>query len=178
MTPLTFTTGDLHAASGVLQASAAQLQARGRPLWPPESLTPERLAQHYPPHTWRVAWRGPQAAGTFCLLESDPPFWPDDPPGEALYLHKLAVHPEAQGGGLGAALLREAVTQTRAAGRPWLKLDTAADRPALQALYETFGFERCGQRRVFEFEVVLYRLAVVGNALHPEDEPPAPDKFP
>ena len=162
--PLSFTTGDVQAASTVLQATATQLQARGRTLWPPDRLTPQHLQRHYPPGGWHVAWTGAaatrEAVGCFCLLTSDPPFWPDDPPGEALYLHKLAVHPSAQGQGLAHTLLREAARVTALAGRPWLKLDTDAARPALHHLYDSFGFERCGQRDVFGLTVILYRLPV------------------
>ena len=133
--PLSFTTGDVPAASAVLQATATHLQARGHTLWPPDRLTPQHLQRHYPPGGWHVAWTGAAATrepvGCFCLLTSDPPFWPDDPPGEALYLHKLAVHPSAQGQGLAHTLLREAARVTALAGRPWLKLDTDAARPAL-----------------------------------------------
>ncbi|MGM9322137.1 GNAT family N-acetyltransferase [Deinococcus aquaticus] len=165
MTPnLSFTTGDAQAASAVLTASAAQLQARGRTLWPPDRLTPEHLQRHYPPGGWHVAWTDATATsepvGCFCLLTSDPPFWPHDPPGEALYLHKLAVHPSAQGQGLAHTLLQEAARVTVLAGRPWLKLDTDAARPALHHLYDSFGFERCGQRDVFGLTVILYRLPV------------------
>ncbi|WP_189067794.1 GNAT family N-acetyltransferase [Deinococcus radiotolerans] len=158
--PLHFTQGDLPAAAGVVGATARHQEALGRTLWPPASVTPERLARHYPAPTWHVAWRADEAVGAFSLLSSDPPFWPDDPPGEALYLHKLAVHPAAQGQGLAHALLSHAVEVTRSAGRPWLKLDTAATRSALQRLYETFGFERMGERDVFDFRVVLYRLPI------------------
>ncbi|OOV13594.1 GNAT family N-acetyltransferase [Deinococcus sp. LM3] len=162
--PLSFTTGNVQAASAVLQATATQLQARGHTLWPPDRLTPQHLQRHDPPGGWHVAWTGAaatrEAVGCFCLLTSDPPFWPDDPPGEALYLHKLAVHPSAQGQGLAHTLLREAARVTALAGRPWLKLDTDAARPALHHLYDSFGFERCGQREVFGLTVILYRLPV------------------
>jgi len=158
--PLHFTQGDLQAAAGVVRATALHQEALGRTLWPPASVTPERLARHYPAPTWHVAWRDGAAVGAFSLLDTDPPFWPDDPPGEALYLHKLAVHPACQGQGLAHTLLGHAAQVTRAAGRPWLKLDTAATRPALQRLYETFGFEPMGERDVFDFRVVLYRLPV------------------
>ncbi|UBV43440.1 GNAT family N-acetyltransferase [Deinococcus taeanensis] len=161
MQSLTFTSGDLNAAAAVVRASARHLQAQGRTLWTPESVTPERLARHYPAPTWQVAWRGAGPVGAYALLPSDPPFWPDDPAHEALYLHKLAVHPDAQGQGLGRTLLAHAVDLTRAAERPWLKLDTAVTRPALQRLYEDFGFERVGERDVFDFRVVLYRYPVL-----------------
>lgn len=158
--PLTFTQGDLPAAAGVVAATARHQEALGRTLWPPESVTPERLARHYPAPSWHVAWREGRAVGAFSLLDADPPFWPDDPPGEALYLHKLAVHPSGQGQGLAHKLLEHAVQVTRESGRPWLKLDTAASRPALRRLYETFGFEPVDEREVFGFRVVLYRLPV------------------
>ncbi len=158
--PLTFTQGELPAAAGVVAATARHQEALGRTLWPPESVTPERLARHYPAPSWHVAWREGRAVGAFSLLDADPPFWPDDPPGEALYLHKLAVHPTCQGQGLAHTLLEHAVQVTRESGRPWLKLDTAANRPALRRLYETFGFEPVDEREVFGFRVVLYRLPV------------------
>ncbi|MDV6374380.1 GNAT family N-acetyltransferase [Deinococcus arenicola] len=152
------TEGDDSAASGVLIAAALHLKARGEPLWPESSLTPERLARYYPPEGWRVAWRGGVAVACLCLLDTDPLFWPDDGPGEALYLHKLAVHPDARGQGFSAWLMREAVRETRERGRLWLKLDTATARPKLRAIYETFGFQNVGQRTVKGFDVTLYGL--------------------
>ncbi len=160
MSGVTLTTGDDLAASAVLIAAALNLKARGEPLWPESSLTPERLVRHYPPACWRVAWRGDVAVACLCLLDADSLFWPDDPPGDALYLHKLAVHPDAQGQGLSALLLREAVRETADRGRPWLKLDTATARPKLRAIYEDFGFQNVGARTVKGFDVTLYRLPV------------------
>lgn len=158
MSGVTLTLGDTGAASGVLVAAALHLKARGEPLWPESSLTPERLARSYPPDGWRVAWRGGAALACLCLLDTDPLFWPDDPPGEALYLHKLAVHPQAQGQGLSALLLREAVRETGARGRRWLRLDTATGRPKLRALYADFGFQDVGRRTVKGFDVTLYQF--------------------
>lgn len=158
MSGVTLTCGDDLAASGVLIAAALHLKARGEPLWPESSLTPERLARHYPQQGWRVIWRGDVAVACLCLLESDPLFWPDDAAGEALYLHKLAVHPEARGQGWSALLLQEAVCEAAERGRTWLKLDTATARPKLRAIYEDFGFQSVGQRTIKGFDVTLYRL--------------------
>jgi GNAT superfamily N-acetyltransferase len=163
MPELTFTSGDVAAASQVLIASAEALAARGEPLWPPASLTPERLARHYPPEGWRVAWpggagTGAEAVGCYVLLDRDPLFWPDDPPGEALYLHKLAVRPAAQGQGLAGALLGDAAAQARAAGRGWLRLDTASDRPKLRALYIGAGFVAVDEVQVGAYHVVRFGL--------------------
>ncbi len=155
---LTFTSGDPQAASRVLVASAQALAGRGEALWPPESLTPERLARHYPPAGWRVAWHAGAAVGCSVLLERDPLFWPDDPPGEALYLHRLAVHPAAQGQGLAGLLLADAAAQARAAGRSWLRLDTASDRSKLRALYLGAGFVPGDEVQVGAYHVVRFEL--------------------
>lgn len=158
MNGVTLTSGDDGAASGVLITAALYLKERGEPLWPESSLTSERLARHYPQGGWRVAWRGNVAVACLCLLDTDPLFWPEDGPGEALYLHKLAVHPEARGQGLSALMLRAAVRETRERGRPRLKLDTATARPKVRAIYENFGFQSVGQRTVKGFDVTLYQF--------------------
>lgn len=161
---LTFTRGDLAAASAVLIASASALVERGEALWPPSSLRPERLLRQYPREGWRVAWRAGQAVGAYVLLDADPLFWPEAPHGEALYLHKLGVHPAAQGQGLAHRLLAEAVRETREAGRPFLRLDTAATRPKLRTLYEAAGFRGVDEREVGGFRVVRYELPLAGWA--------------
>lgn len=160
MASLTFTRGDLETASGVLTDAATRLLERGEALWPLPSLTPERLLRHYPLESWRVAWRGAQAVGAFALLGADPLFWPEDPPGEARYLHKLGVHPDAQGGRLAHRLLDEAARETREAGGAFLRLDTAAERPKLRALYESAGFRAVDERTVKGFFVVRYERAL------------------
>ena len=162
LSDLILTQGDDHAASGLLIAAALHLKTRGEPLWPENSLTPERLARHYPPECWRVAWRGDTPLACLCLLDADPLFWPDDTPDDALYLHKLAVHPDMQGQGLSDHMLRDAVRETRERGRRWLRLDTATARPKLRAIYEDFGFQHVGERTVGGFDVTLYQLRVQG----------------
>lgn len=154
------TRGDVEAASRVLTAAALRLTARGQTLWPPEQLTPEVLSAQYPARAWWVAWRQDQAVGTYVLLDRDALFWPDDPPGEARYLHKLGVYPDAQGQGLGRVLLEEAARQTGEEGAAFLRLDTAADRPRLLALYEAAGFRRVDEVEVQGFRVVRYELPV------------------
>lgn len=155
---LRFSSGDVAAASAVLTASALDRAERGEELWPPASLSPERLGRHYPPQGWTVAWRGEQALGCFVLLDDDPLFWPEAAPDEASYLHKLAVHPQAQGQGLAQVLLREAARQTAQRGRGLLRLDTAAARPRLRAVYERFGFRHVDDRLVRTWAVSRYEL--------------------
>lgn len=159
---LDFTWGDVQAASDVLVASARDLVERGAALWPPETLTVPRLLRHYPQDTWRVARLDGQAVAAYCLLDSDPLFWPSDQPLAALYLHKLAVHPAWQGHRLAERMLDDAVQDTRRRGIAWLKLDTATQRPKLRAIYENYGFQNVGRREVRGFDVTLYELRVAG----------------
>lgn len=164
LSPLTFTHGDVSAASSVLMASAVDRAARGEELWLPQSLTPERLGKYYPPEGWQVAWHGGQPAGCYVLLDRDPLFWPDDPEGEAMYLHKLAVHPDVQGQGLARTLLQRASQQAAQGGRACLRLDTATQRPKLRAVYESFGFHHVADRIVKSWAVSLYELPVQTGA--------------
>lgn len=151
-------TGELEVASCILLATAEQLQVRGQALWPLASLTPERLLRYYPQDTWRVGYLDGQAVGTYNLLEADRWFWPDDPPGQARYLHKLGVHPAWQGRGLAHRLLSEAEAECRVLGLEYLKLDTALDRPQLQHLYESYGFARAGEAQYKATRVIRYLL--------------------
>ena len=146
--------------AAILQAAAEALQARGEALWPPSSLTLERLTQQYPPAGFWLGWLDAQAAATMILLDTDPDFWPDAEAGEALYLHKLGVHPSLQGRGLAGEMVRAAVEEARRRGCAYLRLDTAFARPKLRAIYEQLGFEGRGRRTVYGFDVALYERKV------------------
>ena len=100
----------------VLRASALSFEQRGQPMWTQDSLTPERLERQYPGGQGYLGWLEGRPVAAMILLPSDPAFWPEDPAGEALYLHKLAVHPDWQGRGLGAQMIAAAMLETQAAG--------------------------------------------------------------
>lgn len=72
---------------------------------------------------------------------ADPEFWtPADRPGDALYVHKLAVSRTCSGQGLGEVLLDWAALRAAAHDRPYLRLDCAKDNARLQAYYKKAGF--------------------------------------
>lgn len=145
MTELTLTWSDVEAASRVLIATATHRAKRGEPLWTPTGLTPERLSRHYPAQGWRVAWQGGQAVATYVLLDADTLFWPDDLPGVARYLHKLGVHPDAQGQGLSARMLEDAVQQTHRKnvhGCGWIPRPTAPNSARYTRMRASGGWTR------------------------------------
>ena len=146
--------------AALLQAAARRLQERGEALWPPESLSAAQLLRQYPPQSFRLGLLNRQAVASMTLLDADPAFWPDALPGEALYLHKLGVHPDFQGQGLSAQMLEAAAREARERGCSLLRLDTAFDRPRLRAIYDTFGFELRGRATVHGYDVALYELGL------------------
>ena len=133
-------------------------------MWTQELLDPARLEAQYPDAQGYLGWLGygleDRPVAAMLLVPSDPGFWPIDPPGEALYLHKLAVHPDWQGLQLSAQMIEEAVRLTRAAGRPWLRLDTAAERPKLRTLYEALGFRLVREGEMAGWPAAWYELPV------------------
>jgi GNAT superfamily N-acetyltransferase len=62
---------------------------------------------------------------------------------EAL-VEDVAVHPQAQGGGIGRALMAEAMRRARQAGCYKLALSSNRKREAAHAFYDRLGFERHG----------------------------------
>ena len=158
--PLDVCTAALPDLCPVLQSSALSFERRGLPMWTQDSLTPERLNAQYPGGQGYQGWLKGQPVAAMILIQKDSHFWPDDPAGEALYLHKLAVHPGWQGRRLGAQMIAAAILETQAAGRPWLRLDTAAERPKLRAVYEVQGFQLVREGQMDGWPAAWYELKV------------------
>ena len=79
------------------------------------------------------------------FLWSDPLFW-GEPSDDAAYVHGLVIDRRHAGEGLGAAALRWAEDKARAAEKPYLRLDHAADNARLARYYRERGFVERGRR--------------------------------
>jgi GNAT superfamily N-acetyltransferase len=75
------------------------------------------------------------------LHDEDRLFWPQVAPGEAFYIHRLAVARKFAGRGYAHAMLDWAVREARSSGRPFLRLD-CEPRAKLLALYANAGYVR------------------------------------
>lgn len=164
----TSTLADAPAISALLSAAAARLRDTGRGLWSADEVSVAAVSRHADQGQYRLRLMGDELTGVFRLDAHDPVFWPEMPPGSALYLHKLAVLPARQGQRLAQQLLAHAADAARAAGVPALRLDCAGGRPKLCAVYEQFGFQhhsqwRLGERVFDRFELDLTAL-VTGQA--------------
>lgn len=125
----------------LIREAADWLIAKGEALWGSNETSYDelvRVAREGELVTGRVA--GTLAACMY-LHGEDTLFWPQAKPGEAFYIHRLAVARKYAGRGFAQAMLDWAEGETRAQGRFYLRLD-CEPRPKLLALYANAGFSR------------------------------------
>jgi GNAT superfamily N-acetyltransferase len=119
----------------VLDEAAAWLRSRGIAQWPARFEPSRARASIERGETWLVEVNGLVSA-TVTLDWSDP-LW-DEVPGNAAYLHRMAVR--RRSAGLGRDILAWAAGVAREHGRDALRLDCVASNERLRAYYEAAGF--------------------------------------
>jgi GNAT superfamily N-acetyltransferase len=157
---------DIEVVSSILIEVARWLEDRGTPLWRAKELAPEHIKGEVLGGLFVLAELGGEAVGTMRYQLEDPLFWPDVPPGESAYIHRLAVRRRAAGGLASRPLLEWAVKHTKSIGRRYLRLDTDASRPKLRAVYEQFGFRHHSDRTVGPYYVARYEYDVLSPMLN------------
>ncbi|MCT9076742.1 GNAT family N-acetyltransferase [Streptomyces fulvoviolaceus] len=78
-----------------------------------------------------------------------------------LYLDNIAVHPDAQGTGVGGRLLRFVEAHARALGLPEVRLYTNALMWENQKIYPKFGYEATERRVDGPYDRIHYRKRLV-----------------
>jgi GNAT superfamily N-acetyltransferase len=130
---------DVDAADRIIREVAEWLIDKGEPLWGPQETSRAILDEVARAGELGIGFLGSEAAACMFLHNEDREFWPEDPPREALYVHRLAVARKFAGRGLSRAMLDWAEEEARAAGRPFVRLD-CEPRPKLVALYRAVGY--------------------------------------
>ncbi|HEY0437564.1 MAG TPA: GNAT family N-acetyltransferase, partial [Phenylobacterium sp.] len=128
---------DIAAVAGLLQDTARWIMTWRSRLWDPDRLGEAFVTPLVGRGEVLTARIGGEIAAMVILQPDDPHFWPERPPGEAIYLHKLVVRRAYAGQGAPAALIDHAVGVAQAQGRRFLRLD--CDRP-LSPVYQRLGF--------------------------------------
>lgn len=139
---------EVHFVVSILDEASAWLESRGLGQWP-QPFPVDWITAGLTVGTCYLAWDGPMPVGTFALQRTDPTFWgerPDEPPGYARYLHRVAVRRSHRG--LGRALLDVAQALTLRSGAVCLRLDCMAANPGIRGYYEKQGFEHRGDLNV------------------------------
>ncbi|MFC9384329.1 GNAT family N-acetyltransferase, partial [Streptomyces sp. NPDC057020] len=85
------------------------------------------------------------------------PLGPPAPGPHHLYLDNIAVHPDAQGTGLGRLLLGFVESRARELGLPEVRLLTNAMMWENQKLYERYGYEVVERRADGPYDRIHYR---------------------
>ena len=152
------TTGDAPIVEEMLLEAARWVDALGVVMWEEGELDRARIEREIEARQFVVAETGGAVAGVIRFQLEDALFWPDLPPGQSAFVHRLVVRRAFKGTGVSQALLEWAVDRARALGREALRLDCDADRPKLRRLYEDFGFVLHSYRQVGPYYVSRYEL--------------------
>ena len=150
--------GDVAVVDRMIREAAAWVDSLGVVMWEDGELDAERIAAEVTSGQFFLAEIAGEPAGAIRFQLEDALFWPDRPPGEAAFVHRLVVRREFKGHGVSRALLAWAVTHAGAHGRARLRLDCDADRPKLRALYESCGFRLHSYREVGPYYVARYEI--------------------
>ncbi|MEU8178730.1 GNAT family N-acetyltransferase [Microbispora hainanensis] len=137
------TPADLEGVLALLTRTAGWLNGLGVRQWPAGGFPAERIEPLIGAGVMYLLDDGSSAPAATIAVDghADPEFWtPADRPGDALYVHKLAVSRTCSGRGLGEVLLDWAALRAAAHDRPYLRLDCAKDNARLQAYYRKAGF--------------------------------------
>ncbi|HEX3485731.1 MAG TPA: GNAT family N-acetyltransferase [Micropepsaceae bacterium] len=125
----------------LIREAADWLIAKGEPLWGPNETSYDELVRVARAGELVTARIGSELAACMYLHNEDSLFWPEATPGEAFYIHRLAVARKYAGRGYAQRMLAWAETETHRQHRRYLRLD-CEPREKLLALYRTAGFAR------------------------------------
>ena len=130
---------DVPETDALIRATADWLIQKGEPLWGPTETSLDELMDVTRAGELVVGRVDDELATCMYLHHEDRVFWPQVAPGEAFYIHRLAVARKFAGRGYAHAMLDWAVREARARGRPFLRLD-CEPRAKLLGLYASAGY--------------------------------------
>jgi len=133
------TLDDIADADALIRETAEWLIAKGEPLWGPNETSHDELRRVARLGELVIGRVAGQTASCMFLHAEDRLFWPHVRPGEAFYIHRLAVARKFAGRGYAHAMLEWAAGEARAKGRAFLRLD-CEPRAKLLALYRSAGY--------------------------------------
>ncbi len=133
------TLDDAADADGLIRATAEWLISKGEPLWGPNETSRDELMHVARSGELVIGRVRRELASCMFLHDEDRVFWPQVRPGEAFYIHRLAVARKFAGRGYSHAMLAWAAEEARAKGRTFLRLD-CEPRAKLLALYQAAGY--------------------------------------
>src|ERR1043165_3509689 len=107
----------------ILLEAARWLEQSGERMWRDDELIPAQIEADVGAGLFFIAECDGEVAGTIKFQLEDQLFWPEVPPEESAFIHRVAVRRQFAGGVVSTALLTWAVNSTRSLGRRYLRLD-------------------------------------------------------
>jgi protein tyrosine phosphatase (PTP) superfamily phosphohydrolase (DUF442 family)/GNAT superfamily N-acetyltransferase len=156
---------DAPLVTAILHEAAAWLDDRGQSMWRRDELDALRTAAEVAAGQFYVAEHDGEPAGVARFQFEDQEFWPDEPAGESVFVHRLAVRRAAAGREVATCLLAAARSLAVAESRRFLRLDCEASRPRLRQFYERFGFRHHSDRQVGPYFVSRYQIDIAPGRL-------------
>ncbi|HTH14885.1 MAG TPA: GNAT family N-acetyltransferase [Spirochaetia bacterium] len=151
---------DLDAVLALVTRVIDGMRSQGIDQW--DALYPDRavLASDLSSGSGFGIFTGPSLVGYVCLNRIQSPEYAavawgtsDEP---VLVIHRLCTCPQAQGRGLGQALVAFAQTWAEQTGARAIRLDAFSQNPRALGLYERNGYERRGAVRFRKGEFFVY----------------------
>ena len=143
---------DLPDLVALKDACIARMRADGIEQWDEAYPDAAVLARDLAAGTLHVLRRGTHVLGCVTLDTAHDPLWQGmawSTAGEpAAAVHRLMVHPAAQGRGLAKLLMAHAESLARARGFRSIHLDCFTANPAALGLYERLGYRRTGTAKM------------------------------
>ena len=138
------TQNDLQDASNILIEATQWMHGQGHDNWHAEWWSVSQMEEYRALGELFMAKHVGLNVGTFCLMPSDPEFWPEkEHANDANYVHRVAIKREKAGQGIPSIIFDWCKAATREDGKPYLRLD-CANRPKLIEVYARQGFEVVG----------------------------------
>ncbi|TDQ42866.1 GNAT family N-acetyltransferase [Aureibacillus halotolerans] len=145
----------------ILLEAVQWLNDEDKAMWTIEDVSKGHILKQYALEEMYIGFVQGTPAATIVLQEIDRFFWPNESKGDSLFLHKLCVRRQFSGQGLASCMIDFAKNEARKQNKAFLRLDCAADRPALCAFYEANGFKKVREQRVFDrFDTAFYEYSL------------------
>lgn len=136
--------------------------------WRPPS--PKSVIQTYARERYLYAvLEDNRLVATFTIGTESPEPYPEtcwaDAAHRAMYLNKLAVHPEVQGNGYGRWCMDQVERLTREHGCHAVRFDALLRNTPLLGFYDRLGYRRCGMMQVADeigrwWDILMYEKVV------------------
>lgn len=127
--------------------------------WRHDQVTWDAFRELYTIEEYYVATLEKIIVGGCFIVDVDELYWPNHAKGEALYLHKIVVHPEHSGHGYADQLISFFKEKGKKEHYPCVRIDVREKKDKLRAMYERNGFllQKVAQF-VPEFSTALYQF--------------------